>query len=888
MNPKTLRILGLVFGHVLFWGWNLLFLSLLTFGFAPIVLGDMLVASWVGMVPWSITLPALILVALPLPFMVIGGWKLRSDPGRLLTLFYGVQTPLMVMCLVRIFAIGPLSLPTVLAMAVFSLSTFGLLRTVLHGFEEQSATAQGLRQVAGAASLLVGLWSGTVLGIYAVCLTGGFVRILWEEAWRVDILQLLEGGLFIAFFLVNMLVMALYPIAMVGISLRAWQVVHRATTARLGAPRAWGITAATLATAIALFVASSFQPQGAAFELADAALAPEATDADRQAVLDRERGVREGLVAARTGPDRLFESDPDGEHIAHMYRDLLPFGAEVVPQVAWTTLMSPFLYHRVREGWARTSRRSSVPVDGRDASTAYAALFDEPMDRAERETLLASAHATWSWEDAQASLLDIGQQRVHLDQQTVDIAPDGDVATVTIHDVYRSRTWSQEEILLSFVLPEGAAVTGLWMGPVDDRGAAFQHVLAPRGAAQEVYEAEVSRRVDPALLEQVGPRQYRLRAFPVLPREGEAGDVWSITSEGPELHLWLEVVVPRQGDRYPLPEAVEVRNLFWDADTERSDGADRWLPASMPAIDGPLAAHTAIVSGWEVTATPAAPRRQTPGATAVLIDGTFSMGERRASLRQALDALDAQGPVELWCTREAAVVRCPDFDPDTALFFGSVSVDQQLLDWDPDADRRVVLTDGGSYELGLSRTREIHGEAPLWLVHLDGLFPAAYGDTVLDALAHTGGGAVGSIDELADRSDPAWFDGWRWTFRPTEAPATDTPFTALAGRALVGHLDRTAEEHDLAFFDAVHDVAREADVVTQYSSMLVLVNERQLKALADAEARGDRFEREVLTSEVQDMSSVPEPATWLLLGLGGLAVGAGSRRRRAVSPRTAS
>lgn len=39
--------------------------------------------------------------------------------------------------------------------------------------------------------------------------------------------------------------------------------------------------------------------------------------------------------------------------------------------------------------------------------------------------------------------------------------------------------------------------------------------VAPRGAAKQVYEESVSRGIDPALLAQVGPRQYQLRVFPI-------------------------------------------------------------------------------------------------------------------------------------------------------------------------------------------------------------------------------------------------------------------------------------------------------------------------------------------------------------------------------------
>ena len=68
-------------------------------------------------------------------------------------------------------------------------------------------------------------------------------------------------------------------------------------------------------------------------------------------------------------------------------------------------------------------------------------------------------------------------------------------------------------------LPALRPITGLWLGASSEIAEADRFVVAPRGAAQQVYRAQVQRRIDPALLEQVGPEQYRLRAFPILPPE---------------------------------------------------------------------------------------------------------------------------------------------------------------------------------------------------------------------------------------------------------------------------------------------------------------------------------------------------------------------------------
>ncbi|NJO66229.1 MAG: PEP-CTERM sorting domain-containing protein [Leptolyngbyaceae cyanobacterium RM1_405_57] len=91
----------------------------------------------------------------------------------------------------------------------------------------------------------------------------------------------------------------------------------------------------------------------------------------------------------------------------------------------------------------------------------------------------------------------------------------------------------------------------------------------------------------------------------------------------------------------------------------------------------------------------------------------------------------------------------------------------------------------------------------------------------------------------------------------------------------------------LAELDAIHTLAKGTEIVTPYSSMLVLVNDRQRELLAQAEVSGDRFEREVedgldeLTqpNNPLNVATVPEPGNVIGIGVVAIALLLFTKRR---------
>ena len=211
-------------------------------------------------------------------------------------------------------------------------------------------------------------------------------------------------------------------------------------------------------------------------------------------------------------------------------------------------------------------------------------------------------------------------------------------------------------------------------------------------------------------------------------------------------------------------------------------------------------------------------------------------------------------------------------------------------------------------------------EMSVWMVHLGGNFPLGYDDATLAVIQGSGGGIAATVDEALTRwlvkADAAesevvtdLVDGYVWQTGTSEQmagltsalsaaetavspnlvehEATDD-FAALAAREVIlAAMQRHREDlSTLDLLDSLHALAQDQSIVTPYSSMIVLVNERQEQLLKDLEEQDDRFEREfedVGETETITVTGVPEPEEWLLLILAGLVlVWYWSKSRRSV------
>ena len=129
-------------------------------------------------------------------------------------------------------------------------------------------------------------------------------------------------------------------------------------------------------------------------------------------------------------------------------------------------------------------------------------------------------------------------------------------------------------------------------------------------------------------------------------------------------------------------------------------------------------------------------------------------------------------------------------------------------------------------------------------------------------------------------------DGYVWSYAKTPkakavsriTDADNEGFKPIAARQLITALSKQKTANQLTQLDAMHSLAKTFKVVTPYSSMIVLVNDAQREQLKAAEAKKDRFDREVESGKEEltkpnnplNVSGVPEPEEWLLLIFGAI------------------
>ena len=296
---------------------------------------------------------------------------------------------------------------------------------------------------------------------------------------------------------------------------------------------------------------------------------------------------------------------------------------------------------------------------------------------------------------------------------------------------------------------------------------------------------------------------------------------------------------------------------------------------------------------------------------AVIVDTSYSMKDHQAEIKDTLswwqsNLVSNGNNLDLYVTNSKgdqarSYSEIKDWNVDRELFFGTLQTEDMLRQYDKlkgnsSYDAILLITDEGSYELSEDKQKIPAIGSPLWMIHLGGEYPRAYNDVVLQAIQKSRGGVAESLPTVMKRlatenknQNSSVIDGYSW--QVTQSTGDQSPdnlagdnnainaIESISARQLVYYLSGQGDQElSLQQLDNIHNVAKTYDIVTPYSSMIVLVNDQQREELRKAEEREDRFDREVekgfedldqpfnpLESSGSDISGVPEPDFWMLL-----------------------
>ncbi len=877
----------------LFASFNLVFIVLAFVGLLPGQLGPLWRDALGGRAPWSMLGFVLLLLVVPPLCLVLGLRQLRADPDRLLRLFYGVEVPLLVMAGLRLFVLHELT-PAhgqiLVALATGALAYLYDLRRELSA-AEPARLPLWLQLAAQSLGFLVAVYLLVIYTPPAAVTLFGFLSQQLERGW-LSLLMLLFLAL--PFWLAGALLFVVAPVMQVRLYARSLRQLYRAAQQSLGPRRAAWLPVSVALLNLALFVALNRQPQNPMHVRLHS---PLQSNEERQALLRESDALRRGFLNAYLADERyLGLSVPMSLLADELPNASLRMRARGAVYRLYGAIARPFLFDN-----------QLLLGPRQEASAGYARFFDAPIEMAERPAILAARSARLFADEREKNYRADSEQKVWRSRQAVSSERHGDWAEVELHEVYESQSGAGEEILIYFSLPESAVITGLWTANSDERQSATPFLVAARFSQLE----RRGRRSPQHVLEQIGPRQYRLRA--TIEVEAQA---WQRgQGKARPCHLWLRYRILGDGLGFSLPQRLSERNVYDTAATQRVIdgrvlGASEPLPTQLLGAT-PAIAHQAVIDGVQVHAQPVAAAPEPPlhqRRLAVIIDRSLSMQRVRSEAEGALRALRGLAPdndLDFYLSsaplrgEPPARIDDPALLPESAtLFFGgdrlySMLEQFQALRGDTRYDGVLLLTDGES--LDATRDPELVAPSlpPLWLVHLGGQLGAGYSDAVQQAIWRSGGGvtttlasALASIERAGSGAVGQLVDGYLWTFSPAEpgSPPSQEAFAALAAARLIAWRGQARPGQPLSSPSEQHRLAVEYGLATPQSALLRPA--RQPPRIEVPAPAIDRFALDVPSGDdtlpgSYEVSGSPEPAVWLLLAAALLYLVYEHRRSRA-------
>lgn len=366
---------------------------------------------------------------------------------------------------------------------------------------------------------LTGLYSFVLPPIIALAINSIRFDLLYFDPVE-SLIMFLIGSLYIAlagFFLA-------LPFLASFLAFKTYLKTRQHTTSNWGYQLTQGLTFVSLAIFVVLAGLVSYQPKQDKL-IEQLASINQLDSFEQRKEIASEMMVQETKVkrilndAKNLGQRYLFTKDSD--FFADAYEQELGVSSEMglLIQATFEVLAYPFVY-----------QGSEQEVNKALANFKY--LFGEDADQYKRF---------------------VQTPEVIVDNRKITVTTDYDqmLATVTVDETYSNSTMREQEVVYEFFVEGTAVMHDLKLGP----NLEFEGIVAPSGAARKLYNQEVSRTRDPALLEQVGPKQYRLSVFPVPGKNDR------ITLNGKPQRVQFSYTTTLTPRGFALPNYTQERNV---------------------------------------------------------------------------------------------------------------------------------------------------------------------------------------------------------------------------------------------------------------------------------------------------------------------------------------
>ncbi len=435
----------------------------------------------------------------------------------------------------------------------------------------------------------------------------------------------------------------------------------------------------------------------------------------------------------------------------------------------------------------------------------------------------------------------IQNKTVLLSSRVVTFTPSASqaLAEVTIEEEYENQTSTNQEVIYEFSLYPGSVVTGLKLGPDLE----FTGQIAPKGAAQRTYESQLRVNRDPALLEQIGTDTYRLRVFPI------PGNRDFTTLKGKAQKVQFSYITTTSTDGFPLPIYTKLTNVYTSPATNYLgiNSSTKHLPSSFdPCRDS----VTNVLYSLKCDQTGIGEQKM-----AVLLD---------VSLRNKYSPIIAElkknaVPYDLYKYNTDLSEKSSSSDLGDLTFWGESDLSKVLSKFRGEYEVVFIVSGSGkpltnfnNYSFSLSTpVYFIHDKAP------------GYELEFVSRITQSGGLVTNSFENAMWHylkkqtiKNGQYLVNQYFSIDPTqETSGILTKVTQAAKLTQLVQSSTTNILNNIAKLDELNKLAKEAGIVTPYSSLLALVNDQQQAILQNQTNQYNRYDDQPIRENFSQSTS---------------------------------